>query len=248
MAYTETPKEKEKRLAYYAKNRANAKDKEDKADAETLRKFNETTNTDTSKNTNAMGDTYKKGGKVMKKKMKRFEEGGYTGDDEIVKYRMGMIDAKGNDLTKSKKETVEDNDPYGATKKETSADLDPYNAASKSSTSETPKKTAPKATPTPAPKAEPKVATKSSSWEDDSKIPALKTNVTNRVKANPTYTAPPKMDAADRVKKEREKAASKKTSSYTADHTMGNPMRSGGKVKSASARADGCAIRGKTRA
>jgi hypothetical protein len=36
----------------------------------------------------------------MKKKMKKFEEGGYTGDDEIVKYRMGMIDAKGNDLTK----------------------------------------------------------------------------------------------------------------------------------------------------
>jgi hypothetical protein len=36
----------------------------------------------------------------MKKKMKRFDGGGYTGDDEIVKYRMGMIDAKGNDLTK----------------------------------------------------------------------------------------------------------------------------------------------------
>jgi hypothetical protein len=36
----------------------------------------------------------------MKKKAKRFEVGGYTGDDEIVKYRMGMIDAKGNDLTK----------------------------------------------------------------------------------------------------------------------------------------------------
>ena len=32
--------------------------------------------------------------------MKRFDGGGYTGDDEIVKYRMGMIDAKGNDLTK----------------------------------------------------------------------------------------------------------------------------------------------------
>ena len=37
----------------------------------------------------------------MAKKTKRFNEGGvYTGDDPIVKYRMGMIDAKGNDLTK----------------------------------------------------------------------------------------------------------------------------------------------------
>ena len=36
----------------------------------------------------------------MKKKAKRFDDGGYTGDDPIVKYRMGMIDAKGNDLTK----------------------------------------------------------------------------------------------------------------------------------------------------
>ena len=39
----------------------------------------------------------------MAKKMKRFDEGGYTGDDPIVKYRMGMIDAKGNDLTKKVK-------------------------------------------------------------------------------------------------------------------------------------------------
>lgn len=36
----------------------------------------------------------------MKKKIKKFNDGGYTGDDPIVKYRMGMIDAKGNDLTK----------------------------------------------------------------------------------------------------------------------------------------------------
>jgi hypothetical protein len=66
-----------------------------------------------------------KGNEKMKKKMKRFDGGGYTGDDEIVKYRMGMIDAKGNDLTKSKKETSVD------TKQETSDDLDPYGAASK---------------------------------------------------------------------------------------------------------------------
>ena len=39
-----------------------------------------------------------------------------------------------------------------------------------------------------------------------------------------------------------------KSSSYTPDHTMGMAMKKGGSVKSASSRADGCAIRGKTRA
>ena len=33
------------------------------------------------------------------KKTKRYDDGGYTGDDPIVKYRMGMTDEKGNDLT-----------------------------------------------------------------------------------------------------------------------------------------------------
>ena len=64
-------------------------------------------------------------------KTKRYDDGGYTGDDPIVKYRMGMIDDKGNDLTKSKQETSADLDPYGAANRETSADLDPYGAAGK---------------------------------------------------------------------------------------------------------------------
>ena len=96
----------------------------------------------------------------MKKKMKRFEEGGYTGDDEIVKYRMGIKDKPKEE---PKAETVEDNDPYGAAKRETSADLDPYNAASKSATNAIPKKTAAKLTPkaeAPTPKAEPKAEPK----------------------------------------------------------------------------------------
>jgi len=42
--------------------------------------------------------------------------------------------------------------------------------------------------------------------------------------------------------------AKAKSSSYTPDHTMGMAMKKGGSVKSASSRADGCAIRGKTRA
>lgn len=43
------------------------------------------------------------------------------------------------------------------------------------------------------------------------------------------------------------KAAPKKASSYTPDHTMGMAMKAGGKVSSASKRADGCCTKGKTR-
>jgi hypothetical protein len=64
MAFTETPQEKAKRKAWEQANLDTAKAKEAKADAEAARKFEETTKVDTSENTNPMGDTYKKGGKV----------------------------------------------------------------------------------------------------------------------------------------------------------------------------------------
>jgi len=64
MPFTETPAEKKKRQDWEMTNLKVAKAKEAKADAEDMRKFNETTNVDTSANTNVMGDTYKKGGKV----------------------------------------------------------------------------------------------------------------------------------------------------------------------------------------
>jgi hypothetical protein len=64
MAFTETAAEKKKRETWEMANLKTAKDKEAKADAEDMRKFNETTKVDTSENTNAMGDTYKKGGSV----------------------------------------------------------------------------------------------------------------------------------------------------------------------------------------
>lgn len=67
MAYTETPAEKAKRKAWEQANLDTARAKEAKADTEIARKFEETTNVDTSKNTNPMGDTYKKGGKVKSK-------------------------------------------------------------------------------------------------------------------------------------------------------------------------------------
>ena len=62
MAFTETPQEKQKRQAKEMGWKKDAEAKQAKADAEDMRKFNETTNVDTSANTNAAGDTYKKGG------------------------------------------------------------------------------------------------------------------------------------------------------------------------------------------
>ena len=64
MSFTETPAEKKKRQDWEMNNLKVAKAKEAKVDAEDMRKFNETTKTDTSENTNAMGDTYKNGGPV----------------------------------------------------------------------------------------------------------------------------------------------------------------------------------------
>jgi hypothetical protein len=194
MAFTETPKEKEKRLAYYARNEAIAKDKEAKADAETKRKFNETTNTDTSKNTNPMGDTYKKGGKIMGKKTKRYEDGGEV---EFETKQGRNEGASIDDDVRSRAMA----------------------AVEKGISDEAPaKKSAP-----------------------SFKAKASKAGFTS---------AETKGGAALMTRKDRSstpKAAPKKSSSYTADHTMGAAMKMGGSVGSASRRADGCAVKGKTK-
>jgi hypothetical protein len=177
MAYTETLKEKEKRLAYYAKNKADAKVKEDNAEAETVRKFNETTNTDISKNTNPMGDTYKKGGKIMKK----MADGGDVDLDAYVRKTTG--------LTPSKNVTV------------------------------TPEKTVLEKS---GPTANINEIVRQSMGEKNYKEP----KATKTKEEKNKYTGP-EFDINDLVK---------------------TKLKAGGKVKSASSRADGCAIRGKTRA
>ena len=192
MAFTETPKEKEKRLAFYAKNKADADDKEAKANAEIKRKFNETTNTDTSKNTNPMGDTYKKGGKIMSKKAKRYEDGG-----EIE-----------FETKQGKNEMIDDGVRARA-----------MAAMEKGSSDEAPAKKS---------------------------APSFKA----KAKDAGFTSAETKGGAALMTRKDRSstpKAAPKKSSSYTADHTMGAAMKKGGSVGSASRRADGCAIKGKTK-
>jgi hypothetical protein len=192
MAFTETPKEKEKRLAFYAKNKADADDKEAKANAEIKRKFNETTNTDTSKNTNPMGDTYKKGGKIMSKKTKRYNEGGEL-EFETKQGENKMID---DDVRSRAMAAVE----------------------------------------------------KGISDE----APAKKSAPSFKAKAKDAgfTSAETKGGAALMTRKDRRSTPAKsspKKSSYTADHSMGNAMKMGGSVGSASKRADGCAVKGKTR-
>ena len=213
----------------------------------------------------------------MKKKIRKFAEGGFSaaqeewlgGADRTDPYILARMRSAHPDEVA--KETIADNDPYGATKRETSADLDPYGAASKEPVTKTVTKTS--------------VTKPKSSWDDNSKIaPIPETPAENKArmeglikkqalenvspedyvspggilkgmlksvtsKGLKSYTAKeladmaPKMIGRESLKLGREplKLGMKKGGSV-------KKMSSGGKAKSASSRADGCAIRGKTRA
>ena len=144
----------------------------------------------------------------MAKKMKRFDEGGYTGDDPIVKYRMGMIDTNGNDLTK---------------------------------------KYEPKAEP----KAEAMVETETKQGQnrmidDATREQALFENAPRFISkgSNPKSINPDRLVRKDILNQYSDGSANVR---YRTDYDNAG-YKKGGKVKSASARADGCAIRGKTRA
>jgi hypothetical protein len=147
----------------------------------------------------------------MAKQIKKFSEGGaYEGDDPIVKYRMGMIDDKGNDIPK------------------------------KSSN----------------PTVEPTIKTETKQGEH------AKIDAATRLKAvqqnAPRYISKglsPKSINPDRlVRKDilnqfpNSKSGVVRSIPLESYEYDDSGYKSGGKVKSASARADGCAIRGKTRA
>jgi len=252
--------------AYYAKNKADAKVKEDKAlyeitgsRGDAARKGMEEGRMD------AMGTAYKKGGKVMKK-TKKYEGGGSI--DEGVRARAmksveGLEGIKGSDI-EDETGTVK-----GSIKRNEYGDL--YDSEMKASV---PKKTAAKLTPkaeAPSPKAEPKAEPKEKANPvqqakdvvkgKDVSAPKSFTEAGGNTKARTQkvdaselgFKAPKLYDPLARFEqtgpKRSEAAAPKKKSSYTADHSMGSAMRKGGAVRSsASKRADGCAIRGKTRA
>ena len=82
---------------YYDKNMAEGDKKAAKADYEAFGSRGDAARKGMSEGRmDALGNAYKKGGKA---KVKKFADGGYTGDDPIVKYRMGMTDAAGNPTT-----------------------------------------------------------------------------------------------------------------------------------------------------
>ena len=145
--------------------------------------------------------------------MKRFDEGGYTGDDPIVKYRMGMIDAKGNDLTK-------------------------------------------KAEPKAEPKAEAMVETETKQGQNKmidavTRENALRENAPRFISkgSNPKSINPDRLvrkDILNEFPLNKFPNASGNVR-YPTDYDDAG-YKKGGKVSSASKRADGCAIRGKTRA
>ena len=106
-----------------------------------------------------------------------------------------------------------------------------------------PKKTAAKLTPKATPKAEaptPKAAPKAEPYKEKSGFEAKKAKALEGVTVKPTPKAEPKPAPVAKASSEKTGFELKK------EKAMGYKM--GGKVSSASKRADGCAIRGKTRA
>lgn len=229
--------------AYYEKNKADAKVKEDKAlyeimgsRGDAVRKGMEEGRMD------AMGTSYKKGGKVMKKKMKKYEDGG-----EIeFETKQGKNSSIGDDVRERAMKAISE----GGQK------------------TETPKVSAPKVKA--SPKKETKLSMPDYSNEDLDRM-GMNEDLKSFKKANmndmpenlraPSYKAPsvvkmvskevtkPTPRSPSQMIKEESEYAMKPNLQSKGERLMKMfGMKAGGKVKSASARADGCAIRGKTRA
>jgi len=145
----------------------------------------------------------------MAKKTKRFNEGGvYTGDDPIVKYRMGMIDAKGNDLTKKA-------EPKAESKAEATVETETKQGQNRM-------------------------------IDDATRENALREKAPRFVRkaSNPKTINPDRLVRKDILNQFPNGSGFVR---YPTDYDDAG-YKKGGKVKSASARADGCAIRGKTKA
>lgn len=182
----------------------------------------------------------------MKKKAKRYEEGGYTGDDPIVKYRMGMIDAQGNPIKKE----------------------EPIKASNYGEQDEMPETKAPaKAVERTVVKTKVTPATKSD-WEDNSPLPNKKAEAVKELKeVVRAGTMPKSFTAAGGNTKATRSTESLPSFRMRMPDPLANfdakgrrlsgrdtdDRRKGGAIKamssggSASKRADGIAIRGKTR-
>jgi len=176
----------------------------------------------------------------MKKKVKKFAEGGFSaaqeewlgGADRTDPYILARMRSAVPDSPA--KETIADNDPYGVTKRETSADLDPYGAATKTVTKTS--VTKPKSDWDDNSKMLPghEKSKIDKNWDDNSKmLPGHENTKTKTVEAVKTSTRKPYIDIPSR--------------SNIGLRQFKTTFKSGGSVSSASKRADGCAIKGKTR-
>jgi hypothetical protein len=183
----------------------------------------------------------------MNKKMKRFNAGGssdYEGDDPIVKYRLGIKDKEKEPEfeTKTGENEAISKDP--GIRERAMKSVEKLDEKS----DEVKKEVKPKAVTT-ARKVVAKTDTKASMNDmpeslraPDYKAPSVVKMVSKEV-TKPTPRSPSRM-----IKEESEYAMKPSLQSKGERLMKMFGMKKGGKVKSASARADGCAIRGKTRA
>jgi len=167
------------------------------------------------------------------KKAKRYDDGGYTGDDPIVKYRMGMTDAEGNDITKPS-----ESDNYDREPNPTPTAVEKTTVKTKVSTPDSkPKTSQATETKTTAPTRQQKNAPKMFSERNLRKTGTTADQVRSALFGSSSNDSP-RMRAAKRDK------------AMDADNYS---MKKGGKVKkmahggSASSRADGCITKGHTR-
>jgi hypothetical protein len=165
----------------------------------------------------------------MKKKAKRFNDGGYTGDDPIVKYRMGMIDAEGNDLTKPASRD------FDTTESETpSMDLPAAKAV---------EKTVVKTKVSPAKSSSREFKSLTNKDEEGNKLP---TDVKKPYIAIPKNAAGMQQYRSDAVSPMER--LFKSLTETKSQRSKAAGLKSGGSIKSsASKRGDGIAQRGKTR-
>jgi len=184
----------------------------------------------------------------MKKKMKKYEGGGdvYTGDDEIVKYRMGMTDKKEEPKAEAPSYKDESMGEFTTNIKDEAPKAIPKKAAAKL----TPKAEAP--TPKEEPKAEPKAEKANPVQQAKDVIKGKDVTAPKLYDPLAKYeqTGPKRPEATPKPAPKPApvaKASSEKTG-FELKKEKAIGMKAGGKVKSASARADGCCIRGKTRA
>jgi hypothetical protein len=166
----------------------------------------------------------------MKTKRYNGEESSYTGDDPIVKYRMGMIDDKGNDITKKSEPEYKDESMGEFT---TTADLNAPKAV---------EKTVVKTKVAPVKSKEFKPLTNKD--EEGNKLPTDVKKPFIAIPKNAAGMQQFRSDAESPIGRLFKSITGSKSQRTTAAE---KGMKKGGSVSSASKRADGCATKGKTR-